>query len=140
MQFLFFVVFWWGGVFRRPSSTYRRHSSRVGQACGALVAPGGALVMSTLNRTPKAWLLAIAAAEHLARLLPVGTHDWRRFRTPAEMAAAMEGRAGLRVRDLSGIVFRPEALKPMASPSAWGLSSSDVDVNYILHATRARSS
>ena len=107
-------------------------------ACARLVAPGGALVMSTMNRTSKAWLLAIAGAEHLGRLLPVGTHEWSRFRTPAEMQAAMEGpESNLAVRDVTGIVFRPQALRPLSDPRAWGLNPADIDVNYIMHAVRS---
>jgi len=105
------------------------------RGCAALVRPGGALVMSTMNRTRKAWLLAILGAEHVGRLLPVGTHDWARFRTPGEMAAAMEGE-GLAVRDVAGIVLRPKALRPLSSPLAWGLDRGDVDVNYIMCAAR----
>jgi 2-polyprenyl-3-methyl-5-hydroxy-6-metoxy-1,4-benzoquinol methylase len=67
--------------------------------------------------------------------LPVGTHDWARVRTPAEMAKAIEA-SGLVVRDVAGIVFRPEALKPLASPLAWGIDQQDTDVNYIMVATR----
>lgn len=104
--------------------------------CAKLVKPGGALVMSTMNRTQKAWLLAIVGAEHMGRLLPVGTHEWHRFRTPDEMGSAMESE-GLKVKDVSGIIFAPHRLKPLSSPSAWSIDSSDTDVNYIMHATRA---
>jgi len=119
-------------------------------ACANVVAPGGALVLSTMNRTPKAWLLAVLGAEHLGRLLPVGTHQWAKFRTPAEMTNAVEqkvisngssssngGRSSrLTVRDSQGIVFKPQNLKPLSSPAAWGLDPNDLDVNYIMHALR----
>jgi hypothetical protein len=52
------------------------------------------------------------------------------------MARAMEDGAGLRVRDVSGIVFRPQALRPLSSPAAWAIDPADVDVNFIMHATR----
>lgn len=126
-------------------------------ACANVVAPGGALVLSTMNRTPKAWLLAVLGAEHLGRLLPVGTHDWAKFRTPAEMTNAVErkvmsnsgnssngevgddGRSSkLTVRDTQGIVFKPQNLKLLSSPAAWGLDPNDLDVNYIMHALRPR--
>ena len=104
-------------------------------ACAALTSPGGSLVMSTMNRNPKSFALAIVAAEYVARLLPTGTHEWSRFRTPGEMQAAME-EAGLTVDGMSGIVFDPTKMQPLSSPRAWTLSDTDLDVNYILHATR----
>ena len=106
------------------------------RGCAALVRPGGCLAMSTMNRTRKAWLFAIAGAEHLGRLLPVGTHDWARFRTPEEMAAAMEGGGGLCVRDVSGIVLDPFALRSLASAGAWKIDGGDTDVNFIMFGTR----
>jgi 2-polyprenyl-6-hydroxyphenyl methylase/3-demethylubiquinone-9 3-methyltransferase len=113
-------------------------------ACARLVAPGGSLVLSTMNRTPKAWLLAVLGAEHLGRLLPVGTHDWAKFRTPAEMTRAVEtrngsgSRSGMHVKDVQGIVFLPQNLKPLSSPHAWGLDPCDLDVNYIMYALRPK--
>lgn len=70
------------------------------------VAPGGLLVASTIDRTAKSWLFAIVGAEYLFRVLPVGTHQWRRFVRPAEMTAAVEG-AGLRRVDLRGMRYLP---------------------------------
>ena len=55
----------------------------------ALLAPGGKLFLSTLNRTPQSFLAAKVGAEYLLRWLPVGTHDWRRFITPAELGAML---------------------------------------------------
>lgn len=67
-----------------------------------LLEPGGKLFVSTLNRTRRSWLTAIAGAEYMLRLLPVGTHDWKKFLSPAELAAA--GReAGLRTLDIVGM-------------------------------------
>ena len=103
--------------------------------CAALVRPGGALVMSTINRNTKSYLMAIAGAEYAAGLIPPGTHEWERFRTPAEMSGAM-ARAGLAVAAPTGIVFHPRLLLPVTSAAAWGLSDFDTDVNYILHAVR----
>ena len=95
-------------------------------AC-SLVRPGGLFVLSTLNRTAKSFALAIVGAEYVLRWLPRGTHDWRRFRTPEEVAAPVRA-AGLRVVDRSGMVFDPLR-------NAWGLSR-DTDVNYLLAAKR----
>ena len=46
-----------------------------------LVKPGGVMILSTLNRTLKAYALAIVGAEYILRWLPVGTHQWERFVT-----------------------------------------------------------
>lgn len=70
------------------------------------VAPGGLLVASTIDRTVKSWLFAIVGAEYLFRVLPVGTHQWRRFVRPAEMDAAMTA-AGLRRVDRCGVRYLP---------------------------------
>ncbi|MEO1016328.1 MAG: bifunctional 2-polyprenyl-6-hydroxyphenol methylase/3-demethylubiquinol 3-O-methyltransferase UbiG [Pseudomonadota bacterium] len=66
-----------------------------------LVRPGGILVLSTLNRTPKAFAHAIVGAEYLLGWLPRGTHDWRKFRKPSELAAILRG-SGMQIRDVRG--------------------------------------
>ena len=71
-----------------------------------LLAPGGVLFVSTLNRTRRSWLVAILGAEYVLRLLPAGTHDWRRFVTPGELAAGLRA-AGLRLGDITGMVPDP---------------------------------
>lgn len=70
------------------------------------VAPGGLLLASTIDRTWKSFAFAILAAEYLLRVLPRGTHQWRRFVRPAELAAAA-GRAGLQQIDLRGMRYLP---------------------------------
>ena len=92
-----------------------------------LVAPGGALVAATLNRTPKSYLLAIVGAEYLLGWLPRGTHDWRKFVRPSELARALR-RAGLELADVSGTVYRPLT-------GEWRIAR-DTDVNYMAFATR----
>ena len=99
-------------------------------ATAGLVAPGGALVAATLNRTPQAYLLAIVGAEYVLRWLPRGTHDWDKFVRPSELAASLR-RAGLEVRDLSGVVYSPLT-------DAWRLSR-DLAVNYMCFAERPSS-
>jgi 2-polyprenyl-6-hydroxyphenyl methylase/3-demethylubiquinone-9 3-methyltransferase len=75
-------------------------------ALAGLLRPGGQLFLSTLNRTPASFLLAIVGAEYLARLVPRGTHEYARLIRPAEIAAW--GRAaGLELRDVSGVQFNP---------------------------------
>jgi 2-polyprenyl-6-hydroxyphenyl methylase / 3-demethylubiquinone-9 3-methyltransferase len=73
---------------------------------GGLLVPGGLLFVSTLNRTRRSWLVAILGAEYVMRMLPVGTHDWARFVTPAELDAGLKG-AGLRLADITGLAPDP---------------------------------
>jgi 2-polyprenyl-6-hydroxyphenyl methylase / 3-demethylubiquinone-9 3-methyltransferase len=93
-----------------------------------LLAPGGRLFLSTLNRTPRAYLAAKVAAEYLLRWLPVGTHDWRRFITPAELAAMLRS-LGIRVTDVAG-------LAPDPLTGQWRIVR-DTSVNYLLAGTIA---
>ena len=95
---------------------------------GQVVRPGGALFLSTLNRTTKAFLLAIVGAEYLLRWLPRGTHDWQRFVKPSELTRPLR-QNGLKVDALSGLVYNPLA-------DRWHLDERDLDVNYILFATK----
>jgi 2-polyprenyl-6-hydroxyphenyl methylase/3-demethylubiquinone-9 3-methyltransferase len=98
-------------------------------ACAALVGPGGGLVLATLNRTFRAFALGIVAAEYLLGWLPRGTHSWSRFVRPSEAARPLR-RAGLRIEDLSGVVYDPLR-------DRFHLSR-DLAVNYMLFATRNR--
>ncbi len=75
-------------------------------ACARLLAPGGRLFLSTLNRTPAAFALAIVGAEYVARLLPTGTHRYRDFIRPSELAAWLRAE-GLALEDVSGIAYEP---------------------------------
>ncbi|TRD21970.1 bifunctional 2-polyprenyl-6-hydroxyphenol methylase/3-demethylubiquinol 3-O-methyltransferase UbiG [Palleronia caenipelagi] len=92
--------------------------------CHALLKPGGILILSTLNRTPKSFALAIIGAEWVLRWLPRGTHDWSRFVTPDELAALCE-QAGLDVLDRTGMVMAPLSRQ-------WSLSPTDLSVNYMM--------
>ena len=76
------------------------------QACATLLKPGGLLFVSTLNRTPQAFALAIVGAEYLARLLPRGTHRYEDFIKPSELRAWLRG-AGLQLEDVSGMIYEP---------------------------------
>ncbi len=96
-------------------------------ACARLLRPGGALFLSTLNRTPRAWALAIAAGEYALRLVPPGTHDYTRFLRPSELARAVRS-AGLVVQDISGLHYQPFARR-------WHRSAS-CEVNYLMHAVK----
>ena len=94
--------------------------------CCRLVKPGGSLVMSTLNRTPRAFALAIVGAEYLLRWVPRGSHRWRKFVRPAELARDLR-LGGARTTDVSGLAYDPLR-------DRWSRSR-DVAVNYILHAS-----
>lgn len=96
-------------------------------ACCAAVKPEGILLMATLNRTRKAWALAIVGAEYVLRWVPRGTHDWNRFVTPEELTAFIAG-GSLTVQQTEGVVYDPWA-------DTWSRSQ-DTDVNYMLCARR----
>jgi 2-polyprenyl-6-hydroxyphenyl methylase / 3-demethylubiquinone-9 3-methyltransferase len=95
-------------------------------AC-SLVAPGGLLFFSTLNRTFKSYALGIVAAEYVLRWLPRGTHAWEKFVSPQELEAALSS-CGLRTTAETGVVFDPFR-------ACWRLSR-DMDVNYMIAAKR----
>ena len=76
------------------------------KACATLLKPGGLLFLSTLNRTPAAFAVAIVGAEYVARLLPRGTHDYKQFINPSELAAWLRA-AGLQASDVSGLAYDP---------------------------------
>jgi 2-polyprenyl-6-hydroxyphenyl methylase/3-demethylubiquinone-9 3-methyltransferase len=92
-------------------------------ALQSALAPGGLLFVSTLNRTIRSLLTAKIGAEYIARLLPVGTHDWRQFIPPRQLGSLAAG-AGLRTIDSAGMTF--DALR-----SRWR-ESRDLSVNYIM--------
>jgi 2-polyprenyl-6-hydroxyphenyl methylase/3-demethylubiquinone-9 3-methyltransferase len=92
------------------------------QACAQLVKPGGLVFFSTLNRVPKAFLLAIVAAEYLMNMVPKGTHDYKTFIKPAELSQ-MARVAGLEILGMAGIQYNP-------FNKQFSLGK-DIDVNYI---------
>jgi len=96
--------------------------------CASMVKPGGLMIAATLNRTLKSFALAIVGAEYVLRWLPRGTHQWDKFVTPNELEIAFE-RSGLDVIGERGVIYNPFA-------DRWQLSS-DMDVNYMLVASRA---
>jgi 2-polyprenyl-6-hydroxyphenyl methylase / 3-demethylubiquinone-9 3-methyltransferase len=93
-------------------------------ACARLLRPGGQIFFSTLNRNPKAYLLAVVAAEYLLGLVPRGTHDYARFIKPSELDAWARLH-DLRLEELTGMRYDPLALR-------WTLGG-NVDVNYLAH-------
>jgi len=99
------------------------------QSCGRLTKPGGLVFLSTLNRTVKAWALAIAGAEYVLRWLPRGTHDWRKFLKPSEVVRGLR-RAGVEPHEIAGVVYSPLS-------RTWSLNKRDLDVNYMLYGSKA---
>lgn len=93
----------------------------------ALLKPGGQAFFSTLNRTPLAFLLGIVGAEHIARLLPRGTHRYDRFIRPSELGAWIR-EAGLELQDLAGLHYNPITRSVMLG--------GNVQVNYLAHASK----
>ena len=96
-------------------------------SCVALTKTGGLLIIATLNRTAKAYALAIVGAEYVLRWMPRGTHQWKKFVKPSELALLLTGNDA-EIVDMTGVTYNP--LK-----DDWRLSK-DVAVNYMLCATK----
>ena len=92
-------------------------------ACATLVKPGGMVFFSTLNRVPKAYLLAIVAAEHVLKMVPKGTHEYKTFIKPSELSQTARS-YGLELQGITGIEYNPFSKK-------FSLGK-DIDVNYIV--------
>ncbi len=97
-------------------------------ACCDLLEPRGASIVATLNRTLRAYLLGIVAAERLLGWLPPGTHDWSKFVRPAELARALR-RHGVTVKELVGVTYDPLG-------GSWSLDKRNLTVNYMAFAVR----
>jgi 2-polyprenyl-6-hydroxyphenyl methylase/3-demethylubiquinone-9 3-methyltransferase len=97
------------------------------RTCGRLLAPGGLMIVATLNRTLRALALAKIGAEYVLRWLPAGTHDWRKFLTPDELRGFLSTEP-LDMQGPFGVSFNPLS-------GAWRLSS-DSGVNYMMTVTR----
>lgn len=93
-------------------------------ACARLVKPGGALFLSTINRTPKAYLYAVIGAEYVLNMLPKGTHDYAKFIKPSELSSWVRN-AGLDIADLHGMSYNPITQN-------YSLGN-DVSVNYLMY-------
>lgn len=95
----------------------------------ALCKPNGLIIFSTLNRTPKSYALGIVAAEHILRWVPQGTHDWKKFIKPSELAR-MVRQNDATPKNVCGMVFSPFKNK-------FELSPHDTAVNYFMSAVKA---
>lgn len=93
-----------------------------------LCKPGGLVVFSTLNRTPKSFALGIVAAEYILRWVPTGTHNWKKFVRPAELAGALR-RAGALPRQVVGLRLNP-------FKNEFEIVTDDLDVNYFITAEK----
>lgn len=91
--------------------------------CSLCLRPGGLLVLSTMNRTTKSYLLAIIGAEYILNWVPKGTHQWSKFITPAELTNHVR-QNGISLHNLCGLTFHPLY-------QTWNLNQ-DLDVNYFL--------
>jgi len=96
-------------------------------ACCSMLKPGGLMFVATLNRTPKSFAFAIVGAEYVLRWLPKGTHNWKKFLKPSEVAKVVRSQ-GLLVKDLAGASYNP-------FEDRWHLSK-DLSVNYLLCASK----
>lgn len=101
------------------------------RSCGEMVNPGGLIFLSTLNRTAKAWALAIAGAEYVLGWLPRGTHDWKKFLKPSEVVRGLRA-GGVEAHEIVGVVYSPLS-------RTWSLNKADLDVNYMLYGSRPAS-
>ena len=99
------------------------------KSCYELLQPGGDLFVSTINRNPKAWLFAVVGAEYILRMLPRGTHDYRKFIRPSELAQWAR-QTGFVMGELTGMTYNPIT-------RVYSLGR-DVDVNYLLHLQKPR--
>ena len=95
---------------------------------GRLTRPSGLAVVSTINRTARAFALAVVGAEYVLRWLPRGTHDWRKFLKPSEVARGLR-RGGLQVERVEGLSYSPFT-------DRWAISN-DTGVNYLVSARKA---
>ncbi|NQY51235.1 MAG: bifunctional 2-polyprenyl-6-hydroxyphenol methylase/3-demethylubiquinol 3-O-methyltransferase UbiG [Piscirickettsiaceae bacterium] len=98
------------------------------EACSQLAEPNGDVFFSTLNRHPKAYLMAVLGAEYMIKILPKGTHNYQRFIRPSEIATWCR-QASLEVIDITGLIYNPfsKAFK----------FSKDIRVNYLVHCRKS---
>lgn len=96
-------------------------------ACAQMVKPNGHVFFSSINRNPKAFLMAIVGAEYIMNMLPKGTHEYGKFIKPSELEKAARS-VGLKLRNITGLTYNPIFQSYRLSP--------DVDVNYMMHFTK----
>jgi 2-polyprenyl-6-hydroxyphenyl methylase/3-demethylubiquinone-9 3-methyltransferase len=102
--------------------------SSVVKACAEMTKPGGTVFFSTINRNPKAYLLAVIGVEYVLRMLPKGTHEYAKFIRPSELGQWIR-EAGLEIDLMTGLTYNPITKK-------YKLTDRDVDVNYMICARK----
>jgi 2-polyprenyl-6-hydroxyphenyl methylase/3-demethylubiquinone-9 3-methyltransferase len=100
------------------------------KSCAQLVKPGGLMVVATINRTARAFALAIVGAEYVLNWLPRGTHTWSKFLAPEEIVSILK-RDGMTLRDKCGVTYSPLR-------DEWR-KSRDMGVNYMLLMEKSKS-
>jgi len=101
--------------------------SSIVAACSRLLKPGGWAFFSTISKTPKAFLFAIIGAEHILKLLPKGTHEYRKFIRPSSLASMIRN-SGMEVVNSRGMGYNPIT-------DRYSLTS-NTDVNYTMIARK----
>jgi len=96
------------------------------ESASRMLKPDGVLILSTLNRNPKSFALAVLGAEYILRMLPRGTHEYKKFIKPSEMAAVLRAN-GMQLRDITGMSYNPITKN-------YSLGR-DIDVNYLMTAS-----
>ena len=103
------------------------HPEQLIQTCAKLLKPGGYFFLSTLNRNTKAYLQAILGAEYLLKLLPKGTHDYKKFIKPSELENTLRN-VDCKIKKMAGLTYRPI--------SKTYLLTDDISVNYLVCAQK----
>jgi len=98
------------------------------KTCVSLCKPGGIIVLSTINRTPKSFALGIVAAEYILRWVPQGTHSWKKFLRPSELSRYLRTESAT-ISDISGLKFN-------ILSGEFEISDEDIDVNYFITAEK----
>ena len=98
--------------------------SSIVNACAQMLKPGGTLFFSTINRNPKSYLFAIVGAEHVLKLVPKGTHEFKKFIKPSELATWIRN-SDLKIQDMVGMTYN-------IVTNEYRLDENDLDVNYIV--------
>ncbi len=99
-------------------------------ACASMLVEGGHLFMSTLNRNPASFVVAILGGEYITRIIPRGTHQYERFIKPSELSAWLRA-ASMKTAEITGIHYNPLDRTARTGGS--------VNVNYIIHAVKLSS-
>ncbi len=76
------------------------------KSCRTLLKKDGCMLFSTINRTPKAYALAILGAEYILGWLPKGTHSYQKFIKPSELDRYLR-QAGFGIAELKGFIYDP---------------------------------